>query len=493
MKFTAGMKTWITTQQAAIATLGGDAKVGRIRGVLSVVESKMHDFQQGKAVDLTTLPAAPTAATGTANTTTALPELIGAIRPLINALEGDIAGATAATGTTPEGSDYTTEDWNIRLGVPQHRTQSDNLSAPEATCNVTTLSMVLERLGVGREKIMAATEDRIKLKWIASQVAGKKMTAASAKKLKADLSLVDAEKNWDVDAEWKKRVKTYLDGVQSVSKGYQRIRGKSSVNTATRKDLAGEFKEDAQMEDVLDFLISMAGISRYSIVGAPSSTLKAIDGDKSSDIATTEKLSGGTKWETLRDKTRSTLEAGGAAALSFRHKGTRSTGTHIVSIQSVNDDGFVVDDPYGVIRSDYNPKKSDDAYWHKQEKTVKGKKTNVLSGSRSVQKNTKNGFDDWTADDAQTLQKNERKGETSTISKSIITKSVNYIQLFNRPGATAPTIGTVTGADTDTDTSTATDSTRTVAPVAPLRSSPRPIPRPTRRPERGGQTRRNRR
>ena len=50
-------------------------------------------------------------------------------------------------------------------------------------------------------------------------------------------------------------------------------------------------------------------------------------------------------------------------SLSFRHKGTRSSGTHIVSILAVEQDGFRIDDPYGNVREDYNSRKWDDAYW----------------------------------------------------------------------------------------------------------------------------------
>ena len=42
-------------------------------------------------------------------------------------------------------------------------------------------------------------------------------------------------------------------------------------------------------------------------------------------------------------------------------------GTYIVSIIDVQEDGFVIDDPYEIIREDYNPRNWDDAHWSTRE------------------------------------------------------------------------------------------------------------------------------
>ena len=436
LQFVSGMRTWLGTQQTAQAALQGNARVARIRGVLSTVETETARFNSGQPFDAARLPAAPTAvAAAPAQPVAAMPELISAIRPFINALEGTIQQATVLPGATaPEGSQYTTEDWNTRLGVPQYRTQSDNLAPPEATCNVTTFAMVLERLGIGREQLIAAAERQVKLKWIDAQLRARRLTAARAAELRGNLALVTEELGFNAGAEWEQRVRRYLNAVQGDSEGYRRIRGEASVSEAQRAELTTAFRANAQLEDVLDFLLSMAGISRYTIVSNPNATLALIDGDRAADIATNSVLYGGTPWATLRDRTRETLQAGGAAAFSFRHKGTRSEGTHIVSIQRVEDDAFVVDDPYGVVRADYNPRTADDAYWHRDER-------GRLVQSRSTQKNEVNAFGDWTADSAQNLTDNERKGDTTRISRTLIERSLHYVSLYARPTPQGQTNG----------------------------------------------------
>ena len=83
--------------------------------------------------------------------------LIPSIRYFISITEQPVAMGLVLHG---EASDLNI-DWNTRLGIPEYRTQSDNLVAPETSCNVTTFAMVLERLGIGREQVSSALDQKM--------------------------------------------------------------------------------------------------------------------------------------------------------------------------------------------------------------------------------------------------------------------------------------------------------------------------------------------
>ena len=106
--------------------------------------------------------------------------------------------------------------------------------------------------------------------------------------------------------------------------------------------------------------------------------------------------------------------------------------------------GFRVDDPYGAVRADYNPRASDDAYWHKELRRVRDPKTGKpvmregLVTERSVQKNSVNGLNDWGAASARQLDADESKGASSFISSDVVVKGMQYIQIFNRPKPVEP-------------------------------------------------------
>lgn len=429
------MQTWLTSQQTALAGLEGQAKVDRAEAVLSTLETAWHQLLDGMKVDDLKLPETPSTTNAQPIGIAMPPELVGEVRPVITMLEAGVDGVATDTAGGAEASAHSGTDWNTRLGVPEYRTQSDNLVAPEATCNTTTMAMVMERLGIGREDVVAALEERIKKKWIKGAKRAGTITAARAKELEANLALVDDEESWDRDAEWKRSARSYLDAKMK-DKSYRRVRGQSSVSGDTRDDVAGDMLGDAQMEDLLDFLAHETGLSRYGIVGEPDQILEMVS--NTGLPAEGDKLWGGTAWKTVRDRTRATLEAGGAAALSFHHKGTRDRGaSHIVSVQEVRDDGFVIDDPYGEIRSTYSNKRWDDAYFSSstyQQRDRSGRtvtKEKILQG-RDARKNTKNGFDDWGAGAARSLDADESKGIDSFISKTQISSAMKYITLFTR-------------------------------------------------------------
>ncbi len=426
------MRVWLQQQVAAIGSLSGEARTQRAEAVLGTLESTWSQLLSGESPDAVQLPTSPTAAPTNAANVALPPELIGEVRPVITLLE---SGAHNGTDSTAESNAHNGTDWNSRLGVPQYRTQSDNLVAPEATCNTTTLAMVMERLGINRQNVVDALEKRIQKKWVNEQKRAGKITAKRANELLADLSLVNEEPGWDRDAAWKKAARSYIDN-QMLDKPYQRVRGEGTVGTATRDDIAGKLRENAQMEDLLDFLAHEMGVERYSLVGEPGRVLDEVSPTGLPPDA--EKLWGGTPWKDILERTRSTLEAGGAAALSFKHKGSRESGaTHIVSVQSARDDGFVLDDPYGVVRPTYNRRTYDDAYWDSttyQQRDNRGRMVTKekLIADRDNRKNAQHGFDDWGAAAARNFDNDEVKGRDSFMSKDLVTSSMNYLQLFNR-------------------------------------------------------------
>lgn len=428
--------TWLAAQQSAVDGMEGNTKVQRIEAALSTLRAWWTRAELGEQVDFSQLPASPTLVPAPERALPLPPELIGEVRPLITALESGVEGATTNAAGGPEASPHGTTDWNTTLGVPEYRTQSDNLVAPEATCNTTTLSMVMERLGIGREDVVGALEERLKRQWIKNAKRSGTITAARATELEANLALVDEEEGWDSDAEWERAARRYLDA-KMLDRSYQRVRGQSSVSGETRQQIAGDFKDNAQMEDVLDMLVHHAGISRYSIVGEPDRVLEMVS--NTGLPPQSDKIWGGANWATISEQVRTTLEAGGAAALSFHHKGTRDRGaSHIVSIQEVQTGGLVVDDPYGQVRASYNPRAYDDAYFHADTYQQRDRRTGQMVTKervihqRSVQKNTQHGFDDWGAGAARTMEADESKGDTSFMTRDQVTRAMKYITLFQR-------------------------------------------------------------
>lgn len=379
--------SWLEAQQVHIESLGFMEKMPEAVKVLYTIEAAWKQY-----IDSGTLPHLPLSPTLTFGDPSPMPlptELIYQVRPLIAVTEpsGSLLGSDekSASGI----------DWNSRLGVPQYRTQSDNLAAPEATCNVTTMAMVLERLGYNRDDVVRALEEKFGL----------------------DESSTEEERK----IEWQKQADTYLRYVMNDSAAYRRIRGTTWIDRNTRQGLSEQMQDHAQFEDLLDFLVHEMRISRYGIVSEPDSLLRTIIGQEN---APRTEMFRARNFDLVKEHVSNCLIAGGAAALSFHHKGTRGpNSTHIVSIIEVLENGLVVDDPYGVVRSDYNPKSYDDAYWSRNS-------SGSLSTDRDPRKNERMDFNDWTISDAIENGENETKGKESFIRDVQVEKSMNYIQLF---------------------------------------------------------------
>ena len=231
---------------------------------------------------------------------------------------------------------------------------------------------------------------------------------------------------------WLDSTLTYLNRQMRASKSYQRVRGKASMSSDARESIASKYADNAQMEDLLDMLVYQMGQSRTAIISEPERILEVLTPGKATP--TTEKI-WDTRWDRLAPRVKECIENGGGAALSFRHKGTRSSGTHIVSILAVEQDGFRIDDPYGNVREDYNSRKWDDAYWGRHD-------DGHLIRSRDVssQRNVIGEQDNWGTAWARELHEEEDRGRETHLSKSQVERSMFYVQLFHRGKPTVDTL-----------------------------------------------------
>ena len=375
------LRPWLQEQYTRISEIPVIAQIQESNAVLAFLENAWFSFEE--TGELPPLSSVPGPSILLEQSRVAIPmELASEVRPLIDLTE-------------PSGA----IDWNARLGIPEYRTQSDNLVGPEATCNTTTLAMILERLGYSRQDLIEAMEVRF---------------------------AVNDETQEERTQVWEQKALAYINSVMNDSRAYRRIRGQASVSRTERTAIAETFREQAQLEDLLDLLLKDMGLSRYGIISEPTMLLRELSGDQAGET----EIIWNSHWDTLKEKVGSCLDNGGAAALSFRHKGTRGSDTHIVSILFVEEGGFEIDDPYGDVRADYNPEKYDDAYWARDEE-------DNLIQSRSRQRNQAGGFDDWGVDWMMDLPSFEEKGKETFLSSEVIRKGFNYVQLFHRPNPDA--------------------------------------------------------
>ncbi len=141
-------------------------------------------------------------------------------------------------------------------GVNGYQTQSNNLAAPEATCNGTSLAMVLERLGYTRDDLIHTIEARLKRAQVEADLKARKVPADEQKRQLAefDPSCVKL-----ADNAWKSRVLQYLRGENQRGAGYQRPRGRTS-NDPQLQAWAGEFKDNAGIDDLALLLMDLLHI-----------------------------------------------------------------------------------------------------------------------------------------------------------------------------------------------------------------------------------------
>ena len=212
--------SWLEAQQVHIESLGFMEKMPEAVKVLYTIEGMETVY---RLRDTSSFALSPTLTFGDPSPMPLPTELIYQVRPLI---------AVTEPSGSPLGSDEKSAsgiDWNSRLGVPQYRTQSDNLAAlSEATCNVTTMAMVLERLGYNRDDVVRALEEKFGL----------------------DESSTEEERK----IEWQKQADTYLRYAMNDSAAYRRIRGTTWIDRNTRQGLSEQMQDHAQPEDLLTLL-----------------------------------------------------------------------------------------------------------------------------------------------------------------------------------------------------------------------------------------------
>ena len=414
-QFVADYKRVLGTRMEEIQKLPAAERAGRIESILSQVESVSGRLNSGKMTDLSRLSANPAGGAGDPVDNGFLPpELISTIRPFIKMVETEQQGATLSADRKAEGSLYSGTDWNSRLGVPQYRTQSDNLASPEATCNVTSFSMALERLGYNRGSVESAVERELKGKYLREQKRDPN---------KEDLSKVELPPDY-----YAKAVKKYLDVNNGADlKNYQKLRSRGTTETE-RKGYADDFKANAQMEDQLDFLLHLNNISRTTINGNAAKILEKIEPDASKrPEVVTRQLGAKYSYDDLKREAGETFKAGGAGMMSVYHKGKGQTGTHIVSLQDSDASGLTVDDPYGKMREDYRANKLGDAY-------ATAGKVRANSGLSNVKHNGSAGDDaaDWKIRAAQAPVADERRGESNHRSDEQVRSMLNYVTFFRR-------------------------------------------------------------
>jgi hypothetical protein len=455
---------WLEDRLTEAEGKEGDAQIEFVQGILGLVETQSVNIAKDppEYPDLSKLSTNPTfsESTNTDQSATVPHELIKVVRKFINITEFKVEESTetetettaettsetttpeaeqtteptteatpeeqittVATGETTE-SEETTEpvvggsrhsgiDWNSRLGVPQYRTQSDNMSAPEVTCNVTTMAMALERLGNSRQDVINAIE--IKLK--------------------------DGEEKTDDELKtlWEEKVEKYLKKItEDATESWHKLRGNHGGLVGEEDEVAKKFKEIAQLEDLLDFYMYLKTDKpkdRESIFTDTYNDLIPEDINPSSaNEYSTERIDISKKLSAEnRNKIKKTLDNGGSVVISIDHKG--NAGSHILSVQSITSEGLRCDDPFGSHNPEYRYGQTGDLF--KGEDQSKGRSKydykNVPHYDSDEDEYTKR---DFTAEAAQNLEDDESRGDSILMKWEMISESsngfLNYIILYDK-------------------------------------------------------------
>ncbi len=389
------------------------------RAMLAQAVRVQDSLEAGEQVDVDKLPKEPDDDVMAYPVVPFPPEWIGAARMLLgwanppvqaqNPVEAMLHGADREGR---EAADY---------GVSNYQTQSNNLAAPEATCNGTSLAMVLERLGYSRDDLVKTISDHLKRKMLTQQYRREGLGADEVRKrvAEADLSCV-----YLPDSQWQARVQAYLQEENQRGSNYQRPRG-ATASGAEITRWSKDFKADAGIDDLALFLMNLLGIERTEVNSGdnPTRVMDAVASAKGGQRPTTERIDAGAGWKKTKPTVQQALEEGGAAMLSVFHKGRGDEGSHIVAIQSCNENGCVVDDPYGRMRANYTASKGGDAY------TTPGK-SRATSGLKNAVDTDR---DDWKQ--GAEVSEDETRGMNSDWSDAMIADSWKYVVVFRRPRA----------------------------------------------------------
>lgn len=443
-----------------------EQKASSARAVIGQAVEVQRALQIGQTVEVDLLPRIPLGDQGPMPTAAFPPQWIQPTRMLLQ-----MAGGTGASPRfQPEGGDAPATLWEAGqhqptgrnlpwagsleslktigrrpadYGVNGYQTQSNNLASPEATCNGTSLAMVLERLGYTREDLIEAIETRLKRNQYEASLRARRLPRAEFDKQMAEFDPSCVALTTDA---WKNRVLAYLREENGRGSGYQRLRG-ATQSDRQMQTWAGQFRDNAGMDDLALFVMDLLGIERTTVNAGnnPERLVSFVHEGSGTRTAkpTTERLDAGTGWTRIRERLKTCLEDGGAAMLSIRHKGAGSSATHIVAVQNVEPGGVLVDDPYGGARSDYRGNRRGDAY-------ARPGSTRRASGLRNeVQADP----DDWKMSAPVTGE--ERRGESTFWTDDLVRTSLNYVVLFHR-GRAAATTGTGAAAAAATGTGTGT-------------------------------------
>ena len=421
-------------------------KAEKARALLGQAAEVHRSLKFGETVDVALLPRIPAGDQGAMPTGAFPPQWVQASRLLLSMA----GGSGASPRFQPEGGEAPATLWEAGqaevsprwagaldklkhigrqpadYGVNAYQTQSNNLASPEATCNGTSLAMVLERLGYTRQDLIEAIEVNLKKAKFERQLRARRLPQAEVDRERAafDPSCVALAK----DA-WKTRVLAYLRDENERGSNYQRPRG-SSQPDAQLETWAGEFQANAGMDDLALFVMDLLGIDRTEVNAGnnPSKLVTAVHegAGRRGPKPTTERIDGGLGWTRARTRLETCLQEGGAAMLSIRHKGRGESGTHIVAVQAVQPGGVLVDDPYGGARSDYRGNERGDAY------AAPGKSRSNSGLRNEVQ----GGNDDWKM--SAPVNAEERRGESTFWTDDLVRTSLNYVMLFNQGRAATP-------------------------------------------------------
>ena len=146
-------------------------------------------------------------------------------------------------------------------GVNAYQTQSNNLASPEATCNGTSLAMVLERLGYTRRDLIEAIEVNLKKAQFERQLRARRLSQAEIDRERAAF---DPRCVALAEDAWKTRVLAYLRYENERGSNYQRPRG-SAQSDAQLETWAGELQANAGMDDLALFVMDLLGIDRTEV------------------------------------------------------------------------------------------------------------------------------------------------------------------------------------------------------------------------------------
>ncbi|MCR6641932.1 MAG: DUF4157 domain-containing protein [Sporocytophaga sp.] len=444
--FMKSYKDWLDERYTEITSLSGQNKLDRIEGILSQAERNFAQIENGSYPSITELEKEP-AFIDNATKSITPHELVSSIRKFIVLTERTIEGieinnapaeqqenteepaptplATLVSqnqvqgGSTPAqntntvsptttidnaGSLYSDRDWNSRLKVNQYRTQSDNLTAPEATCAATTFAMMVERMGYNRKDVIDAITTKL----------GSYTEYSST------------------DEAWKKKSKDFFNWLNnSASDDYQKIRGAKEGLLTKSKELGEKFKEFGQLEDLIHFYQYLLNNSdSKTIMSSKSNNDKLRSGieynnDTAKDSNFKYKQIWPKSWDSeLRKQLKDYLDKGCVLSLSVYHKGKGSTGTHIISVQTIDSEGIILDDPYGGLNPDYRrtSKQIGDFYLPMGKDSGRNDYNykNVPDYSSTEPDYTKRDFS-YTA--GQNLKENESRGDSKVLPWKVLNES----------------------------------------------------------------------